>query len=282
MYAPIWCAPLRQHSASAKARVDYEAIREHSVLSSARHPMYNACVRAEEFMRAVSGLSFGKVLPEARYILRPDPGLDAGNVPLALLAEINRAATAASVDSDDWNLLKLHTREHAITFLVYPNFDTDPHPALASATKINLRTGTIVRTDFRQRANPPILHRKETFLPPDDSRATEFATRTRQEELHDLYREPTKIGLRIHWHALLNRVDVERSAAASEPVPAWPDWTARRGECPRLRAPGCPTSRELHARPRVRGRRPRKNFRARPITPFCWARKALRLLRPTP
>ena len=170
-------------------------------------------------MRAVCGLSFGKVLPEARYILRPDPGLDAGNVSLALLAEINRAATAASVDSDDWNLLKLHTREHAITFLLYPNFDTDPHPVLASATKINLRTGTIVRTDFRQRANPPILHRKETFLPPDDSRATEFATLTRQEELHDLYREPTKIGLRIHWHALLRHHGLTYEGHRLVPVP---------------------------------------------------------------
>ena len=113
---------------------------------------------------------------------------------------------AASVDDDNWNLLKLHTREHAITFLVYPDFDNDPHPALATATKINLRTGTVVRTDFRQRANPPILHRKETFLPPNDPRGVEFAALTRQEEHHGLYREPSKIGLRVYWQTLLTRL----------------------------------------------------------------------------
>ena len=167
---------------------------------------YSRGVRAEEFILAVRKLPFGKVLPEARYIFCPRHGVD--TVPPELAAEIDRAATAARIKDgvDDWNLLKFHTREHAITFLAYPDFDTNPHPALASATKINLRTGTIVRTDFRQRANPPILHRKETFLPPDDPRRGEFAALTRQEEEYGLYREPSKIGLRVHWQTLLARL----------------------------------------------------------------------------
>ena len=144
-------------------------------------------------------MPFGKVLPEARYIFRPQPD----DVPPLFLAEIIRASAAAGLEGDDWNLLKLHTKEHAITFLAYPDFDTDPHPALATATKINLRTGTIVRQDFRERVNPPILHRKETFLVPDDPRVLEFAALTRQEEEHGLYREPSKIGLRLYWTALL-------------------------------------------------------------------------------
>ena len=156
-------------------------------------------MRGEEFIQAVDELPFGKVLPGARYIFRPR----VNDVPPLLLAEIIRAGVAAGLKSDDWNLLKLHTKEHAITFLAYPDFDTDPHPVLAIATKINLRTGTIVRQDFRGRTNPPILHRKETFLSPDDPRAPEFAALTRQEEEYGLYREPSKIGLRLYWTTLL-------------------------------------------------------------------------------
>ena len=94
----------------------------------------------------------------------------------------------------------------AITFLSYPDFEDDPHPALAEATKINLNTGTVVKTDYRQRSNPPILHRKETFLPPGHPRVTEYATLTAAEEQAGLYRDPSRIGLRLYWHTLLKRL----------------------------------------------------------------------------
>lgn len=81
-------------------------------------------------------LSYGKRLPEAVYILRPK----VGDIPHALLKEIERASSAAQPPAD-WNLLKFHTDQLALTFLSYPNFETDPHPALAEATKINLNTG---------------------------------------------------------------------------------------------------------------------------------------------
>ena len=83
-------------------------------------------------------------------------------MPKELLNTIHRAEVAAKPDSA-WNLLKVHTDKVALTFLTYPDFDEDPHPALEEATKINLNTGTVIRTDYRQRANPPLLHRKETF-----------------------------------------------------------------------------------------------------------------------
>jgi hypothetical protein len=116
----------------------------------------------------IDSLPFGKRLPGAVYIFRPKPG----EISDDLEAEIRRAEMAAR-PGPDWNLLKLHTDQFAITFLSYTDFEEDPHPTLAEATKINLNTGTVVRTDYRQRANPPILHRKETFLPPGHPRAAE-------------------------------------------------------------------------------------------------------------
>ncbi len=48
----------------------------------------------------------------------------------------------------------------------YPEFEKSPLPALAEAVIIDLVTSKIRRADYRSRPNPPILHRKETFLPP--------------------------------------------------------------------------------------------------------------------
>ncbi|MGB8165988.1 MAG: DNA phosphorothioation-associated putative methyltransferase [Chthoniobacteraceae bacterium] len=127
------------------------------------------------------------------------------DVPPGLWTTINRAEIAARPDSS-WNLLKIHTDQFGFTFLSYPDFDTDPHPALAEATKINLSTGTILRTDYRTRANPPILHRKETFLPPSDPRISDFAALTKREEDAGLYRDPSRIGLRVQWLTLLKRL----------------------------------------------------------------------------
>jgi DNA phosphorothioation-associated putative methyltransferase len=157
----------------------------------------------ETFHHCIKSLSYGKRLPGATYVIRP--GQD--DVPHELLETIRRAEIAAKPDAS-WNLLKIHTDQFALTFLSYPDFDTDPHPALAEATKINLNSGAVVRTDYRSRVNPPILHRKETFLPPNDPRIPSYASLTRAEEGAGLYREPSKIGLRVQWLTLLKRKGV--------------------------------------------------------------------------
>ena len=145
---------------------------------------------------------FGKKLPTAIYIGRPQPSWEIG---AELVAEVKRAEIAAQPDPN-WNLLKIHTNETSYTFLTYPDFDNDPHPALAEATKINLNTGSVVRTDYRSRSNPPILHRKETFLPLSDPRIPGFAALTKREEEAGLYRDPSRIGLRVQWVTLIKRL----------------------------------------------------------------------------
>lgn len=149
----------------------------------------------------VGAIGYGKRLPDATYLFRPKKE----NVCADLWKTICRAEIAAE-PHPLWNLLKLHSREVALTFLVYPDFDTDPHPALAEATKINLNTGSITKTDYRQRANPPILHRKEAFLAPTDPRTASFGALTRAEECAGLYRDSSRIGLRVQWLTLLKRL----------------------------------------------------------------------------
>ena len=158
-------------------------------------------IESDAFREVVKALQIGKRLPTAVYLARTI----APTLPEALRTTLRRAEDAAKPDPD-WNLVKLHGDQFAVTFLSYPEFDTDPHPPLAEATKINLNTGTVIRTDYRNRANPPILHRKETFLSQDDPRIAEFAKLTKQEEEAGLYRDPSRIGLRLHWHTLLRRL----------------------------------------------------------------------------
>jgi DNA phosphorothioation-associated putative methyltransferase len=155
----------------------------------------------ETHRRCVDSISHGKRLPGATYLIRPRQT----DVPIEFWKTICRAEVAAQPDPS-WNLLKIHTDKFAVTFLSYPDFDSDPHPALAEATKINLNTGSILRTDYRQRANPPILHRKETFLPPNDPRIPAYADLTKREEEAGLYRDPSRIGLRVQWLTLLKRL----------------------------------------------------------------------------
>jgi hypothetical protein len=153
-----------------------------------------------QFSLLLDQVSYGKRLPGALYLMATDPRL----LPQELNKIIRRAELAATPDPA-WNLLKLHREEFAISFLSYPDFDIDPHPALSEATKINLNTGTVARIDYRTRSNPPILHRKEIFLSPSDRRFALFASLTQQEEEEGLYRDVSRIGLRANWQALLNR-----------------------------------------------------------------------------
>jgi DNA phosphorothioation-associated putative methyltransferase len=155
----------------------------------------------ERFRDSPEQLPFGKRLPTAVYIARPQPEWKIADT---LSAEIRRGEVAAKPDPS-WNLLKIHTNEAALTFLTYPDFDEDPHPALAEATKINLKTGSVVRTDYRGRSNPPILHRKETFLPANDPRFEMFASLTREEEKVGLLKDGARIGLRAYWDSLLRK-----------------------------------------------------------------------------
>jgi hypothetical protein len=65
--------------------------------------------------------------------------------------------------------------------------------------KLNLRTRQLECYDYSQSANPPVLHRKESFLLPDDQLHGKFARLTAQEEKHGLLNDPSGIGTRNGW-----------------------------------------------------------------------------------
>ena len=172
-------------------------------------PSYRqACVEADVALgavgdmrrigRAAEGSTIGKRTPSALYV--HESALDA-LPPLLRLYEGCARSYIGRVE--DANLIKLHTDEPVVSYLSYPEFESDPHPALAEATTVHLQTFRIRERDYRRSKSPPILHRKELFLRPDHPHSAKFARLTRIEESKGLFEDSSRIGTRSGWEQRL-------------------------------------------------------------------------------
>ena len=96
-------------------------------------------MKIEVFRAIVRGVGYGKNVVDAVYVHPSDdqPFLS------DLSAEI-RCAKLAAEPRGNWNLLKFHLREYAITFLSYPDFNT------VCILLLNLRRkSTSIRVGFK-------------------------------------------------------------------------------------------------------------------------------------
>lgn len=100
-------------------------------------------------------------------------------------------------------LVKMHRLKPQVSFLVYPDFDRQPHPQLHTSVVARLGQLAVTYRDFSERANPPILHRKETFVPDDYPGREKFARLTAQEERAELLNQ-TSIGTQHEWALALS------------------------------------------------------------------------------
>jgi DNA phosphorothioation-associated putative methyltransferase len=108
-------------------------------------------------------------------------------------------------------LVKIHRQSGKLSYLVYADFEKDAHPALTRSIKLSLRTRELecldysssTNLDYSSSTNPPVLHRKETFLHPDHPLYARFARPTKQEEAYGLLDEPNVIGTRAGWEERL-------------------------------------------------------------------------------
>jgi DNA phosphorothioation-associated putative methyltransferase len=163
-----------------------------------------ACAEADELLfqagdaaaidEACRRALVGKLLPDDLYVHRR--ALD-GLEPLLRIYEGCGRAYLGEVEGA--NVIKIHRRTGKLSYLVYPDFETDPHPALRRCVKLNLRTRQVECYDYSQSASPPVLHRKESFLVPDDPSHGKFARLTAQEEKQGLLDDPSGIGTRDGW-----------------------------------------------------------------------------------
>lgn len=101
-----------------------------------------------------------------------------------------------------YDVVKISLHGRSVSFLDYPTFDTEAHPALVRSIRIYLPRATYGVREYDSSRNPPILHRKDALVLPSHPRYHIFQELTDQEEALGLL-EPTDIGYRLGWEALL-------------------------------------------------------------------------------
>ena len=142
--------------------------------------------------------SLGKLTPDAFYVHMDGTDLLGGRLRVLL-----GAADALIGSVTNATLAKIHFDKPRVSYLVYADFDADPHPALAESWVVDLRELDVRAHDYRERENPPVLHRKDLLVPRDYPRYETFRRLTEHEERVGLLDEPPVIGTRAGWTARL-------------------------------------------------------------------------------
>jgi DNA phosphorothioation-associated putative methyltransferase len=153
--------------------------------------------------RRLQALPIGKLLPDDLYV--HTSALDHLEPLLRIYEGCGRAYLG---EVEGANVIKIHRRSGKLSYLSYPDFDSDPHPALARCVRLSLRTRELHCYDYAGSDNPPVLHRKETFLHAEHALFAKFARLTEQEEKHGLLNETASIGTRAGWARRLREAGV--------------------------------------------------------------------------
>ena len=153
---------------------------------------------ADTIDKACRVSSIGKLFPNALYIHR-----SALEQLCPLLRVFEGCARMYIGEVSDATVLKLHRFSGKVSYLAYPRFENDPHPSLLRGVKVALRSREVSCYEYSDKANPPVLHRKETMLHTEHPLYEKFARLSAQEERHGLLDESATIGTRDGWNRRL-------------------------------------------------------------------------------
>ncbi|MFB6275573.1 MAG: DNA phosphorothioation-associated putative methyltransferase [Halothece sp.] len=98
--------------------------------------------------------------------------------PLLRLYEACASRTIGRLE--EVTVVQFYIGKPKIAYLSYPEFDSDPHPALKAKMEINLGDLKVNYTEYNQ-SNPPILHEKDKLVSSDYPLYQKFARLTKQE-----------------------------------------------------------------------------------------------------
>ncbi|MGW4907714.1 DNA phosphorothioation-associated putative methyltransferase [Streptomyces sp. NPDC004270] len=158
-------------------------------------------LRDDTYVRgAMRASEAGKLTPTALYVHRR--AID--RLPTVLRLYEHCAAIAAG-HPPQWSVAKLKHQGRAVSWLHYPDFDTDPHPRLHSSYSIEMHSLDTTHLSYDNSANRPLLHRKHEFLAPDDPDVPKYRRLTEAEVRAGLYDQPHLIGTEQGWEAELER-----------------------------------------------------------------------------
>ena len=161
----------------------------------------------DEFPAVISSCQnspVGKLLPTALYVHT--------SALRNLTSLLQDYESKARVLIDDWKeitLVKFATDRPRISYLSYPDFDRAPHPKLHKSIIVDLVTEEVQYRNYQHYDNPPILHRKETFVTPDYPLYQEFANLTEVEVSLGLLKNSRQIGTYEGWHQRLRKEGVD-------------------------------------------------------------------------
>ena len=156
--------------------------------------------KADTIRQDIEQATVGKKLPDSLYVhTSAIPYL-----PLSLQVFIG-CGRAVVGDMEGDVIVKISKKATSVSFLLYRNFDTDPHPELLLSTKVELLSGHSYPRDYSKSDNPPILHRKETFVAKDYPHYAEFCRVTEHEEKLGLLSR-NDIGFRKSWQKALTAI----------------------------------------------------------------------------
>lgn len=154
-------------------------------------------------MSANESLEFGKRVGVCTYFHRDAVEL----LCEALRAKVWDAEVLSGYSA--WNVVKFRDAlSSKLSLLAYEDF-SEAFPVLLESFSIDLDRRSVVRRGYRERANPPILHRKELLLPPGDPNHDRFAALTSNLEQRGLFRDVRTIGTRQAWRARLSAAGVD-------------------------------------------------------------------------
>ena len=164
-------------------------------------------VTLEKFSEIVSTCqksNIGKKLPNALYVHT----CALSDLDPVLQDYENRARSLAN-NIDSATLVKFGIDRPKISYLYYPDFDRDPHPKLEKSIIVDLKSEEVSQRQYHNSDNPPILHRKETFVTSDYPFYEEFAELTQEEVNLGLLDNTNYIGTLQEWTKLLQQQGID-------------------------------------------------------------------------
>ena len=153
-----------------------------------------------QFRDLVKKIEVGKRLPDAIYT--HESALS--SVPEPLSKVVLKIADVLGIPDDDWNIIKFYIRDFKLAFLSYPGFESQNYPVLEHSYTVDLAKLSMRKSEYGNSENPPILHRKETFVCAGYPLRNSFEEITAEGESAGLYENPRIIGFKKNWNKLIS------------------------------------------------------------------------------